>query len=83
MVLRHFRDDVLLKSAAGTKFVEAYYRYSPPVADYIARHDSLRTITRWMLTPLIFAVEYSRAAVLLFCAVSLAFAACRKGRRRI
>jgi len=58
MVLRHFRDDVLLKSAAGAAFVKFYYTYSPPVADFIREHDSLRTLVRLALTPLIFVVKY-------------------------
>ena len=58
MVLRHFRDDVLLKSAPGTAFVAFYYRNSPPIADFIREHESLRMITRWALTPLIVAVKY-------------------------
>jgi len=58
MVLRHFRDDVLLKSKAGTAFVNFYYKYSPPVADYIRDHKALRILTRLALTPLIISVEY-------------------------
>lgn len=58
MVLRHFRDDVLLKSAAGTSFVKFYYSYSPPVADFIREHDSLRALVRIVLIPLIIAVKY-------------------------
>jgi len=65
VVLRHFRDNVLLKSVPGTAFVRFYYRYSPPIADFIARHDVLRLLTRWALTPLIFAVKYPLSLVLL------------------
>lgn len=64
MVLRHFRDDVLLQSELGSAFVSFYYKHSPPVADFIARHDSLRTIMRLALTPLVFAVEYPLAALI-------------------
>jgi hypothetical protein len=58
IVLRHFRDDVLLQSEFGTSFVKFYYKHSPPIADFIARHDALRTIIRFALTPVIFAVKY-------------------------
>lgn len=61
MVLRHFRDDVLMQSAAGTAFVKLYYTYSPPVADFIREHEWLRIFTRLALTPLIFAVKYPLA----------------------
>jgi hypothetical protein len=47
--LRDFRDQVLLKNAVGSRFVEAYYRLSPPVANFIARSDFLRAIVREML----------------------------------
>lgn len=65
MVLRHFRDDVLLQSEIGTAFVSFYYTYSPPIADFIAQHDLLRMIMRFALTPLIFAVKYPLLAALM------------------
>ncbi|HBG08263.1 MAG: hypothetical protein A2075_06800 [Geobacteraceae bacterium GWC2_58_44] len=65
VVLRHFRDEVLLKSAQGRAFVAFYYRHSPPIADFIYQHDALRVVTRWALTPLILAVKYPLALLLL------------------
>ncbi len=52
-VLKDFRDIYLLKFPLGIAFVKAYYRYSPPVADVIARHGALRVVVRLGLMPLI------------------------------
>lgn len=65
MVLRHFRDNVLLQSELGTAFVKFYYKHSPPIADYIAKHEALRMLMRFTLTPLIFAVKYPLLLILL------------------
>jgi hypothetical protein len=73
MVLRHFRDDVLLHSELGTAFVKFYYQYSPPIADFIAQHAALRILMRFALTPLIFAVKYPLGAALLFAIVCVWF----------
>jgi hypothetical protein len=66
MVLRNFRDNVLLQSEIGTAFVNFYYKHSPPIADFIAQHDTLKLVFRFALTPLIFAVKYPLATALLF-----------------
>jgi len=52
-ILREFRDKCLLSSGAGRIFVELYYRYSPPAADYIAGHEGLRTTVRIGLLPIV------------------------------
>jgi len=57
-VLREFRDVVLLVSTAGSQFVALYYRISPPIADFIARSDLLRTLVRELLVdPVVWIVE--------------------------
>jgi hypothetical protein len=57
-VLRRFRDRRLVTNAPGRAFVKAYYRYSPPVASFIAGHESLRGATRMALTPVVFMIKH-------------------------
>ncbi|MHC5077132.1 MAG: CFI-box-CTERM domain-containing protein, partial [Planctomycetota bacterium] len=52
-ILREFRDRFLLGSSFGKFFVNSYYKYSPPIADFIANHDSLRAMVRLGLLPFI------------------------------
>ena len=57
-VLREFRDVVLLESEAGSRFVAWYYRTSPPVAEFLAGNELLRTITReFLVNPIVWIVE--------------------------
>jgi hypothetical protein len=52
--LRAFRDKVLLKSEPGKWFVDTYYIVSPPLAEYIAEHEEVRTFVRnVMLDPVV------------------------------
>jgi hypothetical protein len=66
IVLRKFRDRYLLSNNLGRAFVEWYYRNSPPLADIIARHETLRTATRAGLFPLVQSIKHPRAAFLFF-----------------
>jgi hypothetical protein len=60
--LRAFRDEVLLESTVGSQLVEWYYQTSPPVADFIAEHDVLRTLVRELLVdPIASLVEATEA----------------------
>jgi len=52
-ILRDFRDCFLLGNTAGESFVHFYYTYSPPIADYIAKHDSLKVMVRIGLLPVV------------------------------
>lgn len=52
-ILRSFRDEYLLNNTVGKAFVEAYYKYSPPIAHYIAQREWLKTVVRILLQPVI------------------------------
>jgi hypothetical protein len=66
MVLRQFRDKVLLQNSIGREFVKLYYRHSPLVANAIAQNEALRTATRLALTPFIFAMAYPNVTAMIF-----------------
>jgi lysophospholipase L1-like esterase len=53
VLLQQFRDAYLLTNTPGKAFVRLYYRYSPPIADYLRQHDWLKYIVRICLYPLI------------------------------
>lgn len=63
--LRQFRDRVLKQTVYGRKFVDLYYRYSPPVADVIAKNELLKLIVRGLLTPIVYTVAYPIVALAL------------------
>jgi len=52
-VLRDFRDEHLMTNEPGRLIVRAYYKYSPPVADYIANHGWLKSVVRGLLLPVV------------------------------
>ena len=57
VLLRQFRDRVLLTNALGRAFVDFYYRNSPPIAAYIAGREPFKAFVRVLLLPFI-AVAY-------------------------
>ena len=65
LTLRNFRDQHLLTNSIGTKFVEFYYRYSPPLADYIRERETLRALIRSGLAVVVYSIEYPTAAGLI------------------
>jgi len=52
-ILRDFRDIYLLSNKAGRELVDLYYKYSPSVANLVARSEPLKVIVRIHLVPII------------------------------
>ncbi|MCK4839225.1 MAG: beta-propeller fold lactonase family protein, partial [Desulfobulbaceae bacterium] len=52
-LLRQFRDRYLAINQPGRAFLDMYYEYSPPIAEYIANHNFWRFMVRWSLLPLV------------------------------
>jgi hypothetical protein len=85
-VLREFRDRFLLVNAVGKAFVNVYYACAPPVADFIRKHDNLRTLARLSLLPIVgvswtalkIGPVYSLAFMLLLCSVLIGFVGFRQ-----
>ncbi len=57
-ILRDFRDKWLITNPLGRAMVSLYYRYSPPIAEFIKRHEALKIATRLALTPVVYVVKY-------------------------
>lgn len=74
MVLRNFRDDFLLKTKTGKAVVDAYYRYSPPAAEFIAEKPVLKAAARVALTPVVYGVKYPVTAVLILLLITATLA---------
>jgi hypothetical protein len=79
-VLKSFRDRYMLTNSVGNIFVDTYYKYSPPIADYIAKHETLRTATRIALTPVVYGVKYPAVTLLVFGFAGIAGYSCRRFR---
>jgi len=59
LVFRMFRDRYLLANTPGRLFVKTYYRLSPPLANFIAKHEYLRAVVRAWLSPLATASDFA------------------------
>jgi len=50
-ILREFRDEYLLTNLLGQALIDFYYKVSPPMAEFITEHPSLKPIVRAGLLP--------------------------------
>jgi len=51
VVLRRFRDRLLIRNRAGRRFVYFYYAHSPPIAEQVSKHESLKLLVRSFIDP--------------------------------
>jgi hypothetical protein len=49
MILKQYRDDILLRSSIGRASVQVYYLFSPPIAEVIEISGMLRKLVRNIL----------------------------------
>lgn len=58
VVLRKFRDNILLTTTIGKMFVKIYYLFSPPIAKFLTKKSKLKFIVREkILTPFVRYIE--------------------------
>ena len=78
MMLREFRDNILMKNAFGRMFVKFYYANSPAIASLIAQNEALKVTTRLALTPVVYIVAHPNAAVAILLFALMLLAAVRR-----
>ena len=75
-ILRSFRDKVLMQTPPGRTLVSTYYSTSPPIANALAKNDSLKSAVRVLLiTPLVYFAEMILNGIGLIAIVFLGFGA--------
>jgi hypothetical protein len=77
--LRSFRDEVMLSNTLGRWLVKQYYSYSPPIAEYIAKREGLKSMVRLLLTPLVYIIDYPIIVLLIIIMIIIA----RREKRRV
>lgn len=60
-ILRKWRDQALITKKAGRFIVNIYYFLSPPIARQLSKSPMARRFTRWILKPLVLAIEENYA----------------------
>jgi Zn-dependent metalloprotease len=80
-VLRQFRDSCLITNEPGRAFVRFYYRYSPPIANVIAKYSVLRLMTRIGLTPMVWSIKHPNDALAVVLLISTAIIGGRRNKQ--
>lgn len=64
--VRQFRDRYLMRNAPGRWVVAWYYRLSPKAIRLVKSHQTLVTVSRWLITPVVYFVTYIKAVLMAF-----------------
>jgi hypothetical protein len=64
-VLRNFKNEYILTNSIGKALVKFYYKVSPPLADYIKEHKTVRKVARFILLPVVYGVKYPEVSILI------------------
>ncbi len=62
VLLQNYRDEYLVHTRLGEKFIDAYYCLSPGLARQISRHRVLKMLARGLLAPLILLIKRTTGA---------------------
>ncbi len=81
-VLRKFRDRFLMGNRTGRFLVGLYYRYSPPAAEFIRERESLKSIVRIILLPVVYFVLCPSVSVLILTVMLLVVIVYKRRRKR-
>lgn len=57
-LLREFRDRNLINNGPGRALISIYNWGSPSIASYISRRETLRSVTRLVLTPAVLSIKH-------------------------
>ena len=61
LILRKYRDEILLHTYTGRTIVKFYYLLSPPIARFIEESDTLKYIIRkYLLNPFVSMIQHKK-----------------------
>jgi len=70
--VRHFRDRYLMSNTLGRWVVALYYRLSPKAVKLVRSHQTLITLSRWLITPVVYLVTHIKVFLMAFvCGMSM------------